>query len=87
MIVELKPEQEQILDRAVLSGMSAEEVMDQAFAVIQEQQGKGDWMLQDRDAIAAHIAEGFAQAVRGDLIGAADVKRILRERRAKRKNA
>jgi hypothetical protein len=41
-------------------------------------------MLTEREAIAAHIAEGFAQAERGELIDAEEAVRILRERRAKR---
>ncbi|MGD1063303.1 MAG: hypothetical protein ABR860_08570 [Terracidiphilus sp.] len=41
-------------------------------------------MLTEREAIAAHIAEGFAQAERGELIDAEKTVRILRERRAKR---
>jgi hypothetical protein len=41
-------------------------------------------MLTEREAIAAHIAEGFAQAERGELIDAEEAARILRERRAKR---
>jgi len=41
-------------------------------------------MLTEREAIAAHIAEGFAQAERGELIDPEDAVRILQERRAKR---
>jgi len=61
MILELKPDQERVLD--------------QAFAVIQEQYQ--DWMLADRDAIAAQIEEGFRQADRGELIDADEALRIL----------
>jgi len=84
MIIELKPEQQSILDRASRSGMSPEEVMDQAFAVIHEQFCNEDWMVADREAIAAQIAEGYEQAERGELIGAEEAKRELRDRRAKR---
>ena len=41
-------------------------------------------MLKEREAIAAHIAEGFAQAERGELIDPEEAIRILQERRAKR---
>jgi predicted transcriptional regulator len=41
-------------------------------------------MLTEREAIATHIAEGFAQAERGELIDPDEAIRILRERRAKR---
>ena len=84
MLVELKPEQQQILDRAAQSGMSPEELLDQAFAVIHEQQKNGDWMLAERESVAAHIAKGFAQAERGELVDAEEAARTLRERRAKR---
>ncbi len=87
MIVELKPEQAAILERATKVGMSADEVIEQAFAVIQEQLESQDWMMANREAIAAHIAEGCAQAERGELIDPEDAVRILRERRAKRQVA
>jgi predicted transcriptional regulator len=85
MILELKPAQQQVLDQAARSGMSTEEVFDQAFAVIQEQYR--DWMLTDRDAIAAQIAEGFAQAEHGELIDAEQAIQILQERHLQRRIA
>jgi predicted transcriptional regulator len=87
MILEIKPEQQRILDRAAQSGMSPEEVLDQAFAVIHEQFRNEDWMLADREAIAAQIEEGFAQAERGELVDADQAVRILKESRAKRRIA
>ena len=84
MILELKPEQQKVLDQAARSGMSPEEVLDQAFAVIQEQYRNEDWMLADREAIAAQIEEGFAQAERGELVDAEQAIRVLQDRRAKR---
>jgi hypothetical protein len=44
MILELKPEQQKVLDRAAQSGMTPEDVLDQAFAVIGEQYRNDDWM-------------------------------------------
>jgi predicted transcriptional regulator len=44
-------------------------------------------MLADREAIAAQIEEGFAQAERGELMDADDAIQILQERRAKRRIA
>jgi len=84
MILELKPAQQEVLDQAARSGMSPEEVLDQAFAVIQEQYRNEDWMLADREAIAAQIEEGFAQAERGELVDAEQAIRVLQDRRAKR---
>jgi predicted transcriptional regulator len=87
VILEIKPEQQKVLDRAAKSGMSPEEVLDQAFAVIHEQYRNGDWMLADREAIAAQIEEGFAQAERGELVDAEQAAQILQDRRAKRRIA
>ena len=87
MILELKPAQQRVLDRAAQSGMSPEEVLDQAFAVIHEQYRDEDWMLADKEAIAAQIAEGFAQAERGELVDAEQAIRILQNRRSKRQIA
>jgi predicted transcriptional regulator len=85
MILELKPEQQRLLDRAAQSGMSPEELLDQAFAVIHEQHKNGDWMLAEREGVAAHVAEGFAQAERGELVDAEEAKRILESRRSSRR--
>jgi hypothetical protein len=87
MILELKPEQQKLLDRAARSGMSPEEVLDQAFAVIGEQYRNEEWMLAGRDEIAAHIAEGFAQAERGELTDGEEAVRMLRARREARRIA
>jgi hypothetical protein len=87
MILEIKPEQKKILDRAAKSGMSPDEVLDQAFAIIQEQHRNGDWMRADKDAIAAQIEEGYGQAIRGELLNADDAIRVLHNRRAKRQIA
>lgn len=87
MILQLKPAQQEMLDRAARSGMSPEEVLDQAFAVIQEQYRNEDWMLADREAVAAQIEEGFRQAERGELVDSEEAVRILHERRAQRRIA
>ena len=87
MIFEFKPEHERLLDRAAQAGMNAEDLVDQAFEVIREQFHSEEWMLADRDALHAKIAEGFAQAERGELIDPGEAIRILRDRRAKRKIA
>jgi predicted transcriptional regulator len=87
MILELKPAQQRVLDRAAQSGMSPEEILDQAFAVIYEQYRNEEWMLADREAIAAQIEEGFQQAERGELVDAEQAIQILRDRRANRRIA
>ena len=86
-MLELKPQQQELLARAARSGMSAEEVLDQAFAVIHEQYRNEEWMLADRETISAQIAEGFAQAERGELLDGEQGIQALRDRRAKRRVA
>lgn len=58
--------------------------MDQAFEIIREQLDLEDWMLTQREEIAAHIAAGFAQAERGELMDGDAAVEILRQRRAER---
>ncbi len=84
MIIELKPEQEDILKRAVQSGLSQEEALEQAFALLAEQFHNEEWLQANSDEIRAQIERGFAQAERGELIDGDEAVRILRERRAKR---
>ena len=87
MALELKPEQQEVLERAARSGMSVEEVLDQAFAVIHEQYRDQDWTVPELEAIRTQIAEGFEQAERGELVGGDEAAQILKERKAKRQIA
>jgi predicted transcriptional regulator len=87
MILELKPEQQRVLDRAAQSGMSPEDVLDQAFAVIGEQYRNDDWLLAEKEDIVARIEEGFAQSERGELVDAEHAVQILRERKANQRIA
>ena len=84
MLIELRPEQQQILERAVRSGMSPEDVLNQAFAIIDEQLQNEEWLLVNKEAISAQIDQGFAQSERGELYDPEEAIRILKERRAKR---
>jgi predicted transcriptional regulator len=86
MAIDLKPEQQRVLDLAVGSGAYRDpgEVLDQAFEIIREQLDLEDWMLEHRDAVAAHIEKGFAQAERGELIDGDAALEMLRKRRAAR---
>jgi predicted transcriptional regulator len=87
VILELKPEQQQVLERAAQSGMSPEDVLDQAFAVIHEQFRSDDWLMADKESIAAQIEEGFAQSERGELVDVEQAIQTLQDRRAKRRIA
>jgi Arc/MetJ-type ribon-helix-helix transcriptional regulator len=86
MTIDLKPEQLRVIDLAVRSGAyeNANEVLDHAFEIIREQLDLEDWMLGQLEEVAAHIAVGFAQAERGDLVAGDAVAEILRQRRSKR---
>jgi Arc/MetJ-type ribon-helix-helix transcriptional regulator len=86
MTIDLKPEQKRVIDLAVQSGAyrDPDEVLDQAFEIIREQLQLGDWMVAQRQSVAAHIAAGFAQAERGELIDGDAAVEMLRQRRAER---
>ncbi len=89
MTIDLKPEQQRVIDLAVRSGayQNAGEVLDQAFEIIREQLDLEDWMVEQREAVAAHIEKGFAQAGRGELIDGDAAVETLRQRRAERSEA
>jgi Arc/MetJ-type ribon-helix-helix transcriptional regulator len=61
MTIELKPEQQRVIDLAVRSGayQNPGEVLDQAFEIIREQLELEDWMLQQREEVSAHIARAL----------------------------
>jgi Arc/MetJ-type ribon-helix-helix transcriptional regulator len=86
MTIDLKPEQQRVIDLAVRSGAYRDpgEVLDQAFEIIREQLDLEDWMLAQREGVAAHVAKGFAQSERGELIDGDEAVRILRQRRFER---
>jgi antitoxin ParD1/3/4 len=86
LVIDLKPEQQRVIDLAVQSGAyrDAADVLDQAFEIIREQLDLEDWMLEQRDAVAAHVEAGFAQAERGELIDGDTAVEMLRRRRAAR---
>ena len=86
MTIDLKPEHQRVIDLAVRSGayQNPGEVLDQAFGIIREQLDLEDWMVEQREAVAAHIETGFAQAERGELIDGDAAVEMLRQRRAER---
>jgi Arc/MetJ-type ribon-helix-helix transcriptional regulator len=86
VVIDLKPEQQRVIDFAVESGAyrNPGEVLDQAFAIISEQLDREKWMLEDRDAVSAHIDKGFSQAISGELVDLDVAIDALRARRAGR---
>jgi len=87
MVIELKPEQRRILDRAAKSGMSPDEVLDQAFAIIQDQFQNEEWLAAHQESISDQIDRGFEQSEQGALHDPEEALQILRDRRAKRQVA
>jgi antitoxin ParD1/3/4 len=86
MTIDLKPEQQRVIELAVQSGayQNPDEVLDQALEIIREQLDLEDWMLGQREEVSAHIAAGFAQAERGELMDGNAAVEMLRRRRAER---
>jgi antitoxin ParD1/3/4 len=86
MTIDLKPEQQRVIDRAVNSGAyrNPDEVLDQALEIIRGQLEREDWMFERREAVAAHIEKSFEQAARGELIDADAAVEMLRQKRAGR---
>ena len=86
MTIDLKPEQQRVIDLAVQSGayQNPDEVLNQALEIIREQLDLQDWMLGEREAVATHVQAGFAQAERGELMDGDVAVEMLRRRRAER---
>jgi antitoxin ParD1/3/4 len=86
MTIELKPEQQRVIELAMQSGSyhDPSEVLDQALEIIREQLDHEAWLVEQRDEVAAKIAAGFAQAERGELMDGDAAVEMLRQRRAER---
>ena len=86
MTVELKPEQQRVIDLAIQSGAYRDptEVLDQALEMLREQLHREDWLTGQREAVAAKISTGFAQSERGEVIDGEAAIKMLRERREQR---
>jgi hypothetical protein len=86
MLIDLKPEQQRVIDLAVRSGayQNPGEVLDQAFEIICAQLDLENWMFHQREAVAAHIETGFVQTERRELTDGDAAVEALRQRRAGR---
>jgi predicted transcriptional regulator len=75
-----------MIDLAIQSGAfrDPEEMLDQAFEIIREQLHHEDWLVEQREAVAAKIATGFSQAERGELMDGEEAIKMMRQRRAER---
>ena len=61
-------------------------VLDQALDILREQLENEDWMREQKDEVAAQIVTGFGQAEAGELMDGEEAVRMLRRRRAERRN-
>jgi predicted transcriptional regulator len=86
MTIQLRPEQERTIDLAIRSGAfhDPQEILDQAFEILREQLQHEDWLLEQREAVAAQVATGYAQAERGELMDSEEAVAMLRRDRAER---
>jgi len=86
MTIELKPEQQRVIDLAVQSGAYHDpgEVLEQALEIIRKQLDHEHWLVEQREEVAAKIAAGFAQAERGELMDGETAVEMLRPRRTER---
>ncbi len=86
VVIDLKPEQQRLIDQAVDSGAyrTAGDVLDQAFELLRAQLTCADWLLEQREAVSAQIENGLAQAQRGELLDGDAALALLRKRRADR---
>jgi putative addiction module CopG family antidote len=89
MTIELKPEQQRMIDLAIKSGAyhDSDEVIATALSMLAEDgEDAAERLAERREAVATRIAEGFAQAERGELMDGDAAVEMLRQRRAERLN-
>lgn len=86
MTIDLGPEEQRVIDMAIQSGAykNADEVLSQALEMLRGQLDEKDWILEHREAIAAHVEKGFAQAERGELTDGDAAIETIRLRRSER---
>ncbi len=67
------PDLESLINKRLSSGayVDAEDVLRRA---LEAQDAEESWTGEERQALSAHIEEGFLQAERGELIGGAEVR-------------
>jgi Arc/MetJ-type ribon-helix-helix transcriptional regulator len=80
MKIRLRPETEERIKQDIQSGayQSMEEFVACTISLLHEQKA---WLAENREEIRAKIAEGYAEAQRGELIAASDVLAQMEERK------
>ncbi|MGH9618517.1 MAG: ribbon-helix-helix domain-containing protein [Bryobacteraceae bacterium] len=78
MTIDLNPEQEALVQERLRSGAftSPEEVIERALEFLRAEE---DWLVENRDEIAAKIQEGWDEAQRGELLDPEDVRAKVQE--------
>jgi len=76
MQVNVPPDLETLINRRLSSGgyTSIEDVLRRA---LEAQDAEESWTDEERRALSAHIEQGYLQAERGELIGAAQARREI----------
>lgn len=76
MQLNIPPDLEQLIKKRLSSGgyESAEDVLRRA---LEAQDAEESWTDEERQALSAHIEEGFLQAERGELIDGAQARREI----------
>ncbi len=76
MQLNVPPDLETLINKRLSSGgyTNAEDVLRRA---LEAQDAEESWTDQERQALAAHIEEGYLQAERGELIDGAQVRREI----------
>ena len=77
MQLNVPPDLETLIKKRLSSGgyMDAEDVLRRA---LEAQDAEESWTDEERQAISAHIEEGYLQAERGELIDGAQARREIR---------
>lgn len=80
MNIRLHPEIEELIKPDIQGGayQSVDEFVEHAVSLLHEQEAS---LAEHREEIRAKIAEGYAEAQRGELIDASDVRAQMEERK------
>lgn len=83
MQLDLPPDLETLINKRLSSGAysSAEDVLRRA---LEAQDAEESWTDEEREALSAHIEEGYQQAERGELLDSAQARREIHAMKEKR---
>lgn len=86
MQLNVPPDLETLIKKRLSGGgyIDAEDVLRRA---LQAQDAEESWTDEERQALSAHIEEGYLQAERGELIDGAQARREIQARSADRKTS